>query len=203
MCMYLEQNLNGRGGPVGLAASIDLPLLMEYPPCVSPVGAHSGSWSDKGVEHTSCRQGHLQGSDGILRVHINRSRVLAMERLVHHRFCGARACTSDEGEPCPSVREIILALMASSDQRGLPRCAHISPSDPLNLVFVGDSITFRSFNAAACSLLAGGHSEVSPPQYIGSHLKTEVYKRIHGHPAFRALRRHIAGKHSVSTYSLL
>ena len=132
--------------------------LMEYPPCASPLGAYSASWSDKGVSHTSCR--HKQQS------FVNRSLVSSTERLVHSSFCSSRASASASGAACPSVRDIVLALLASNDERGIARCANVSPSDTLNLVFIGDSITFRSFNAAACSLLAGKQREISPPQCV-------------------------------------
>lgn len=125
---------------------------MEYPPCASPLGAYSASWSDKGVSHTSCRHERLS--------FINRSFVSSTERLVHSSFCSAG------GAACPSVRDIVLALLASNDERGFARCANVSPSDTLNLVFIGDSISFRSFNAAACSLLAGKQHEISPPQCV-------------------------------------
>ena len=163
-------------------------MPFKYPPCVSPIGAFSASWSDKGASHTSCR----------LHPSVNSSRVSATERLVHSRFCGkstspteAHACSSSA---CPSVGDVIGALLTSRDERGRLRCS--AESTVLNLVFIGDSISFRSFNAAACSLIASGNVEITPPQYMGSHTKTEIYGRIHKHAKFRALRQHLVQTHS-------
>ena len=64
----------------------------------------------------------------------------------------------------------------------------------VNLVFIGDSIGYRSYWAATCSLLAHGAREVLPRH------DDALYQQVHRHRNFSALRQHIINQ-SLATHN--
>ena len=99
--------------------------------------------------------------------------------------------------------DVVLSLMSPLRRHAGPqhdlRCATRAPAElspegrPVaNLVFLGDSISFRTLNAASCDLRAHGATEARIPR---DHRHGRVYRRVHAHPAYATVKSKIQHKY--------
>lgn len=162
---------------------------LKYEACASPAGATGGSWTMKGKERETCLNGPA--------LDVNMTRLKATEQSVDD-WC---ARTNKIGR-CKSILDIVLALTAPFRRRHGPhddlRCAARAPIEHfeghmvVNLVFLGDSISLRTLNAAACDLHAHGLLQARIPR---DYRHGRTYHRVHAHPAFATVHKLLNAKY--------
>ena len=85
------------------------------------------------------------------------------------------------GMRCATVQQLAMRIAAPHRHSSSKACTTVT------IIFIGDSVSMRTFSAAACSLQHDGGVEVDK---LRSRQQGAAYRFIHNHPAFGYLRAH-------------